>query len=143
MTPSKEDVYRDFDALRRTRKIRSWGAKWVKRKYAFGMEGVPEGEAEWMKVVYPFTGAIFSQSNRLSGGVLWLRIARSLSCYAESQIPMEMSSPNFSHIFGTNTSAFELFVLKRKIMGPCWLKIKNPEILQQGVGVFFRVSQGS
>jgi hypothetical protein len=29
---------------------------------------------------------------------------------------------------GTDTSAFELLVLKRKIMGPCWLEIKNPQI---------------
>lgn len=46
---------------------------------------------------------------------------------------MGACSPNISKIFGTNTSAFELFVLKRKIMGPCWLVIKNPEIEFKGV----------
>ena len=34
---------------------------------------------------------------------------------------------------GTNTSAFELLVLKRKIMGPCWIQIKNPKIDNAGV----------
>lgn len=34
---------------------------------------------------------------------------------------------------GTNTSAFELLVLKRKIMGPCWLQIKKPHMDHKGV----------
>jgi len=46
----------------------------------------------------------------------------------EPQIPNNASSPNISRIFGTNTSAFELLVLKRKIMGPCWLQVKKPLI---------------
>lgn len=36
-------------------------------------------------------------------------------------------------MFGTKTSAFELLVLKRKIMGPCWLEIKKPNIKHNGV----------
>ena len=28
-------------------------------------------------------------------------------------------------MFGTNTSAFEMLVIKRKIMGPCWLDVKG------------------
>jgi DNA polymerase alpha subunit A len=51
----------------------------------------------------------------------------------EPQITKDVSSPNFARVFGTNTSAFELLVLKRKIMGPCWLQIKNPEIDNKGV----------
>ena len=52
---------------------------------------------------------------------------------AEPQLPNNASSPNFSRVFGTNTSAFELLVLKRKIMGPCWLQIRHPEIDNKGV----------
>lgn len=33
----------------------------------------------------------------------------------------------FSHIFGANTSSLETFLLERKIKGPCWLEIKQPE----------------
>src|SRR6266403_5795651 len=51
----------------------------------------------------------------------------------EPQIPANVSSPTFSRIFGTNTSAFELLVLKRKIMGPCWLQIKKPHVEYKGV----------
>jgi DNA polymerase alpha subunit A len=46
---------------------------------------------------------------------------------------MNSESPNIGRIFGTNTNAFELLVLKRKIMGPCWLQIKNPQIENKGV----------
>ncbi|KIK69524.1 hypothetical protein GYMLUDRAFT_151355 [Collybiopsis luxurians FD-317 M1] len=42
-------------------------------------------------------------------------------------------SPNIAKIFGTNTSAFELLVLKRKIMGPCWIEIKSPVIDNRGI----------
>lgn len=48
-------------------------------------------------------------------------------------MPNNVCSPNFSRIFGTNTSAFELLVMKRKIMGPCWLQIKKPIIDNKGV----------
>ncbi|KAH9935987.1 uncharacterized protein BXZ73DRAFT_45345 [Epithele typhae] len=104
--PALPDVYSDFDRLRKKVKISGFKAKFVERKYAFGEKDVPRGEHQWMKVVYPFT---------------------------EPQIPNNASSPNFSRIFGTNTNAFELLVLKRKIMGPCWLRIKNPEIDNKGI----------
>jgi hypothetical protein len=51
----------------------------------------------------------------------------------EPQIPSNVSSPTFSRIFGTSTNAFELLVLKRKIMGPCWLQIKKPHVEYKGV----------
>lgn len=44
---------------------------------------------------------------------------------AEPEIPQGSQSATFSHVFGTNTSPFELLAIKRKIMGPCWLEIKN------------------
>lgn len=31
----------------------------------------------------------------------------------------------FRHIFGANQSPLELFLLQRKISGPCWLKISG------------------
>ena len=56
-------------------------------------------------------------------------------CLSEPQVPMNACSPNILRLFGTNTSAFELFVLKRKIMGPCWLQIKKPQIDNKGVSI--------
>ncbi|XP_053601752.1 DNA polymerase alpha catalytic subunit [Plodia interpunctella] len=40
---------------------------------------------------------------------------------------------SFSHIFGTNTSSLETFLLDRKIKGPCWLEVKYPENVQAKV----------
>ena len=34
----------------------------------------------------------------------------------------------FSHVFGAEQSLLESFVLKRKLKGPCWLEISNPQM---------------
>jgi DNA polymerase alpha subunit A len=41
------------------------------------------------------------------------------------RLPCEMSGNTFETILGTNKSMLELFILKRKIKGPCWLTISN------------------
>ncbi|KAI0272419.1 hypothetical protein BC834DRAFT_921889 [Gloeopeniophorella convolvens] len=97
------DVVPDMPAVRKKAGIKSWKAKFVKRKYAFGEPDVPKEETQWLKVVYGFDD------------------------------PGERYQPNFSRIFGSNTNAFELLVLKRKIMGPCWLQIKKPHVEYKGV----------
>ncbi|KAG6887799.1 hypothetical protein C0995_012659 [Termitomyces sp. Mi166 len=104
--PTPQDVHGDFEMIRKQIGVKSWKGKFVKRKYVFGEREVPRGESQWLKVVYGFD---------------------------DPQIPSNACSPNIAQIFGTNTSAFELLVLKRKIMGPCWLEIKNPQIDNKGV----------
>ena len=110
--------------MRKKAGVKGFKAKFVKRKYAFGEKDVPRDERQWMKVVYPFTGKRHDLLN--------ISIVNSLS---DPPLPNNASSPNFSRVFGTNTNAFELLVLKRKIMGPCWLQIKNPEIENKGVSI--------
>lgn len=93
------DVHREFDALRRKHGVEGgFGMKKVTRKYAFEQPNVPRGEADWYKVVYG---------------------------YDQPQLPGDLSGATFSKVFGTNTSAFEMLVIKRKIMGPCWLEVKG------------------
>ncbi|KAJ7272585.1 DNA polymerase family B-domain-containing protein [Mycena haematopus] len=101
--PDQMDVYKDLDMLRKKTGISSWKSKFVKRSYAFGESDVPREETQWLKVVYGFN---------------------------EPQLPITDANPtpNIARIFGTNTTAFELLALKRKIMGPCWLTIKDPKI---------------
>ncbi|ORY24867.1 hypothetical protein BCR39DRAFT_312260 [Naematelia encephala] len=98
---TRTDVYQDFDSLRRKAGVEEWAAKFVQRKYAFEDQSIEKGESEWMKVVYGFD---------------------------QPEIPMDSSGPTFSHVFGTNTTPFELLVVKRKIMGPCWLEIKDASL---------------
>ncbi|KAF8739169.1 DNA polymerase alpha catalytic subunit, partial [Rhizoctonia solani] len=103
--PTEDEVYDEFDRVRQKNGIKKWAAKFVTRSYAFGEPGIPEGESQWMKVLYG---------------------------YDEPMLPMDLSGATFSRVLGTNTSAFELFVLKRKIMGPCWLDIKGCEPSNKG-----------
>ena len=124
ITPSQMDVFKDVDAVRKQWNIRKWKAKWVRRSYAFGEPDVPTEETEWLKVVYGFDGRHLHQFCIICG---------STHESSEPSINAEVSSPNFSRIFGKGTSAFELFVLKRRIMGPCWLQIKNAVIANKGV----------
>ncbi|KAF7289426.1 DNA polymerase [Mycena chlorophos] len=101
--PTLSDLLSGAEMLRKKTGISAWKSKFVKRKYAFGESDVPREETQWLKVVYGFN---------------------------EPPLPMTDAdpTPSIARIFGTNTSAFELFVLKRKIMGPCWLEVKNPKI---------------
>lgn len=89
-------MYDDFDAMTSKHGIKSFLAKWVPRKYAFEIPGVP-AEGNYLKVKYGFD---------------------------EPQLPIDVQGRTFSRAFGTNTSAFELFVVKRNIMGPCWLDVE-------------------
>ncbi|PPQ65503.1 hypothetical protein CVT24_010799 [Panaeolus cyanescens] len=104
--PSEEDVHDDFDLIRKAMGISGWGGKFVDRNYAFGDKEVPRGKSRWMKVVYGFN---------------------------EPVVPSNACSQNIAKIFGTNTSAFELLVLKRKIMGPCWINIEHPKVDDKGI----------
>ncbi|XP_036083086.1 DNA polymerase alpha catalytic subunit isoform X2 [Rousettus aegyptiacus] len=49
------------------------------------------------------------------------------------QLPQDLKGETFSHVFGTNTSSLELFLMNRKIKGPCWLEVKNPQLSNQPV----------
>jgi DNA polymerase alpha subunit A len=123
IVPSLEDVYADFELIRKQLGIKSWRAKFVKRKYAFGEKDVPRNETQWLKVVYGFNGNVYPTFNLHVCS--WSPL--------EPQVPAQAESPNISRMFGTSTSPFELLVLKRKIMGPCWLQIKKPILDNKGV----------
>jgi DNA polymerase alpha subunit A len=42
-------------------------------------------------------------------------------------LPSGLTGNTFECVFGLNQSMLELFILKRKIKGPCWLTIKNAQ----------------
>ncbi|MCO5579179.1 hypothetical protein L7F22_033032 [Adiantum nelumboides] len=71
----------------------------VKRSYAFEDSNVPSGENYFLKLSYPFKDA---------------------------PLPANMKGTHFSSLLGTNTSALELFLIKRKLKGPAWLSIEKP-----------------
>ncbi|CAJ0625395.1 13129_t:CDS:10, partial [Entrophospora sp. SA101] len=92
-----EDVHKEIESICLKHKIMSFTSKTVSRKYAFELPGIPS-DSDYLKVKYSFT---------------------------DQTLPNNLSGATFSHVFGTNTSALELFLIKRKIKGPCWLEIRN------------------
>ncbi|KAG0300532.1 DNA-directed DNA polymerase alpha catalytic subunit pol1 [Dissophora globulifera] len=94
------DVYQEINAIRQAHKISTWQSKPVERKYAFDLPGIPTS-GDYLKVVYS---------------------------YSLPSLPTELTGETFSHVFGTNTSALELFIIKRNLMGPCWLEIKEAKM---------------
>ncbi|GAA5873099.1 hypothetical protein JCM8547_006792 [Rhodosporidiobolus lusitaniae] len=79
---------------------------YVKRRYAFGIKGIPRTETNWLEVSCDFpTGT-----------------------RKDADIPIDASGEHYSRVFGTTATPFERFVVDRKIMGPCWLNLKNPKV---------------
>lgn len=89
----------EFNNLRKNRfkNIQGFKCKLVSRKYAFEMP-ISHGEHKFLKIKYP----------------------------AENPpLPSNLTGNTFECLFGANQSMLELFILKRKIKGPCWLTITN------------------
>ncbi|KAI7829018.1 DNA polymerase family B-domain-containing protein [Gamsiella multidivaricata] len=95
-----EDVYTEFGEILQSYKVTTWAAKQVERKYAFDLPGIPSS-AEYLKVVYN---------------------------YSLPSLPTDLKGETFSHVFGANTSALEHFIIKRNLMGPSWLEIKQAKM---------------
>lgn len=92
------NVFTELEEIRKRRfqQITKWKCKPVTRKYCFEMP-LPHGEHTLVKVKY----------------------AASMP-----PLPLNLTGNTFEAVFGSQQSMLELFILKRKIKGPCWLTIK-------------------
>ncbi|XP_061483331.1 DNA polymerase alpha catalytic subunit isoform X3 [Rhineura floridana] len=100
------DIYQEFnDRIAEKYKIMKFKSKKVEKNYAFEIPDVP-AKSDYLEVRYP------AEFGRL---------------------PQDLKGETFSHVFGTNTSSLELFLMNRKIKGPSWLEIKNPQLSNQTV----------
>ncbi|KAM4533563.1 DNA polymerase alpha catalytic subunit isoform 2-T2 [Odontesthes bonariensis] len=99
------DVYQEFNELSEKFKIMKFKSKKVEKNYAFEIPDVPS-QSEYLEVRY---SAEFPA------------------------LPPDLKGATFSHIFGTNISSLEHFLLGRKIKGPCWLDIKTPQLMSHPV----------
>ncbi|KAM9839703.1 DNA polymerase alpha catalytic subunit [Aulostomus maculatus] len=99
------DVYQEFNELSEKFKIMKFKSKKVEKNYAFEIPDVAT-QCEYLEVRY---SAEFPA------------------------LPSDLTGATFSHVFGTNTSSLEHFLLSRKIKGPCWLDIKTPQLISQPV----------
>jgi DNA polymerase alpha subunit A len=89
------DVSDELDSIMSRHRVNLHKIKPCTRKYAFELADIPK-EADYMKLLYG---------------------------YDKMPLSSDLTGETFSHVFGTNTSLFEQFVLWKNIMGPCWLKI--------------------
>lgn len=94
---NEDQIEEEIDKIALNHGIKNHKHKIVERNYAFDKKGVPHGKSKFVKLVY------------------------------SAKYPsIELKSDKiFSHIFGTNATCLELFLVKRKIKGPCWIKIKS------------------
>ena len=96
----QQKVYEEFEELRKKRfnSIKEYQCKFIKKKYCFELPIDSEKEHNVMKVKYK----------------------------AEyGTIPPNLNQKTFDYIFGKKSSLLENILLKLKIKGPCWLKVKN------------------
>ncbi|KAJ4018952.1 DNA-directed DNA polymerase alpha catalytic subunit pol1 [Fusarium irregulare] len=92
-------VYDEIDTMMTKMSVGMYKIKACTRKYAFELRDVPR-EAQYMKLLYPYT---------------------------KPEVDPNRPGETYSHVFGSNTSLFEQFVLWKNIMGPCWLKIQDAD----------------
>ncbi|KAG1468258.1 hypothetical protein G6F56_003936 [Rhizopus delemar] len=91
------DVYEEVSELFSKNRITKYASKKVSRKYAFELPNVPP-ESDYLKVMYD---------------------------YEQPTLTGNETGKTFSHVFGAGTGPLEHFLIKRDIMGPCWLDLSN------------------
>jgi DNA polymerase alpha subunit A len=69
----------------------------VTRRYHFDVDGVAQGDSTFLKMKYPYTDPPIDDG--------------------------KLSGRSYAHIFGARTSAIENLIMKKRLMGPCWLKL--------------------
>lgn len=87
----------------------SWAGKVVEREYAFDDPEVPREKTSYMKVVYDAKYPAPDEEICFNG------------------------RKHVAKILNGKASTLETFLLKRKLMGPCWLRIQDPKPSERNV----------
>lgn len=87
----------------------SWAGKVVDREYAFEDPDVPREKTQYLKVVYDAKYPSPEEDICMNGGEY------------------------FHKILNAKAPVLETFILKRKLMGPCWIRLSNPQPHKRGV----------
>ena len=97
------NIFTELDDVRKRKyqAINRWKCKPVTRKYAFEMP-IQNGEHKFLNIKYDAT---------------------------MPSLPSGLTGNTFECLFGANQSLLELFILERKIKGPCWMMIRNPQMV--------------
>lgn len=100
------EAQQEIGALCRDKRIEQRRVKPVKRWYGFEESGVPRDCAQWLKLSYP-----------AKYGPLGLPAGQATS------VQRQLST--CTHAFGDGKSFLEMLLLKRKMMGPCWITVSE------------------
>ncbi|XP_066584216.1 DNA polymerase alpha catalytic subunit [Prorops nasuta] len=92
-----EDVYKEFNEFANKNGIKEFRSCKITKKYVFDQEGVPQ-LSDYLEVRY---SANYPPINPNYEG------------------------PAIERVFGTSVNSLELFLIERKLKGPCWLDVKN------------------
>jgi DNA polymerase alpha subunit A len=104
-----EQVYNEVNEILMKHRISEFRNRPVSKKYAFELTDVPR-ECDYLEVLYPYSSISPPNVSDL-----------------EPQLPFDLQGKTFNRVFGTSTALFERFVLERKVMGPCWLQVVDPD----------------
>ncbi len=99
--------------------------KSVRRKYPFDKEGVPRGESDFLKVICSSSVHLPANLSGMVALTLHAGFGGGVSNINGCDGSVRTTGQSFSHIFGATTSATESLLIKRRLMGPGWLKITN------------------
>ncbi|XP_047543862.1 DNA polymerase alpha catalytic subunit [Vanessa atalanta] len=100
------DVYQEFNSTGASELgLKNFKSRKVTKNYCFNLPDIP-AQCDYLEVKYSA---------------------------ALPPPPIGKKYSTFSHIFGTNTSSLETFLLDRKVKGPCWLEVKQVENVQAKV----------
>ena len=93
------NLYNEINAKRQRLGIRKFAAGPIERKYCFRerMNGIP-ATCQYLKLMYSFNDRPFEG-------------------------PSFETGQTYQKIFGVRSTALELFILDKQIMGPCWLRL--------------------
>jgi DNA polymerase alpha subunit A len=88
-----------IQTAKNTFKVLHIKSQWAERTYSMDVAGVPrDAKILFLELEYPAN---------------------------EPPLPRDFSGETFSGAFGTGSSPLELFILQKKLMGPCWLSVRN------------------
>ena len=109
-----EEVFREVGTILRPKCLpsvfgASWAGKVVERQYAFDDVDVPREKSCYLKVVYDAKYPPPEEDVCHNGGQ-----------YVQK-------------ILNAKSSVLETFILKRRLMGPCWIRIRDPQPKKGGI----------
>eukprot|EP00808_Paulinella_micropora_P011422 g78076.t1 len=147
-----QDVYKELQSIFSSIGVKKFKCKPVKRKYCFdrlskydvlaglrrkrmgAQADVDDGEDDEDPEDLDDAGKTFSSLQDPNAGIpretTWLKVVYS---FDKQQLPRGLRGKTFSAVYGTKTTALEHFLLKRDLMGPCWLSVSDEKKTTNGM----------